>query len=67
MSIKKAQTEQTISNLKSEIEFRKKLAKQHVTGEILLPDAVSPLSSISSFIKFLIIVLLPIPGGPCKK
>ncbi|NQS88890.1 class I SAM-dependent methyltransferase, partial [Patescibacteria group bacterium] len=29
---------QTIKNIKGEIEFRKKLAKQHVTGEMLLPD-----------------------------
>ena len=30
--------QQTIDNLRGEIEFRKKLAKQHVTGEIFLPD-----------------------------
>ena len=29
---------QTIENLKGEIEFRAKLARQHVTGENLLPD-----------------------------
>jgi SAM-dependent methyltransferase/uncharacterized protein YbaR (Trm112 family) len=28
---------QTIDNLKGEIEFRKKLAQQHTTGEVLLP------------------------------
>ena len=34
----KPQLLQTIENLKGEVEFRKKLAQQHVTGEILLPD-----------------------------
>jgi hypothetical protein len=29
---------QKIEHLKGEVEFRKILAKQHVTGEILLPD-----------------------------
>jgi len=29
---------QNINNLRGEIEFRKRLAKQHVTGEMLLPD-----------------------------
>jgi SAM-dependent methyltransferase/uncharacterized protein YbaR (Trm112 family) len=29
---------QTLSNLRGEIEFRRKLAEQHVTGRILLPD-----------------------------
>jgi SAM-dependent methyltransferase len=29
---------QTIVNLRGEVEFRRKLARQHVTGEVLLPD-----------------------------
>jgi SAM-dependent methyltransferase len=29
---------QTLSNLRGEIEFRRKLAEQHVTGRMLLPD-----------------------------
>ena len=29
---------QTVSNLRGEIEFRRKLAEQHVTGRMLLPD-----------------------------
>ncbi|MGB9176322.1 MAG: class I SAM-dependent methyltransferase [Methanoregula sp.] len=29
---------QTLKNLQGEIEFRKKLARQHVTGEMILPD-----------------------------
>ncbi len=29
---------QTLSNLRGEIEFRRKLAEQHVTGRLLLPD-----------------------------
>jgi SAM-dependent methyltransferase/uncharacterized protein YbaR (Trm112 family) len=31
-------TRQTIANLKGEIAFRRKLARQHTTGEVLLPD-----------------------------
>lgn len=38
MRTKKVPLRQSIDTLKSEIEFRRKLAKQHVTGEILLPD-----------------------------
>ncbi len=30
--------QQTIANIKAEINFREKLAKQHVTGEVLLPN-----------------------------
>lgn len=32
------QTRQTIENLRGEIEFREKLSRQHVSGEIVLPD-----------------------------
>lgn len=32
---------QTLENLKAEIDFRAKLAKQHVTGEVLLPNYYS--------------------------
>lgn len=31
-------TRQSLENLKGEIEFRRKLARQHTTGEMLLPD-----------------------------
>ncbi|MFZ4600050.1 MAG: methyltransferase domain-containing protein [Terrimicrobiaceae bacterium] len=31
-------TRQTIANLQGEIAFRRKLARQHTTGEVLLPD-----------------------------
>ena len=34
----KTNVQQTIENLKGEIEFRAKLAMQHVSGEVLLPD-----------------------------
>lgn len=29
---------QTVENLKGEVEFRRKLARQHTTGEVILPD-----------------------------
>jgi hypothetical protein len=29
---------QTLDNLRGEIEFRRKLAEQHVNGQMLLPD-----------------------------
>ena len=38
MSWKRPLKEQNLSHLKGEIAFRKKLARQHVTGEMLLPD-----------------------------
>src|SRR5262245_10667897 len=38
MNGKGPQTRQTIDNLKGEIAFRAKLAGQHVSGEVLLPD-----------------------------
>ena len=38
MTDKTNQTRQSIENLKGEIEFRAKLATQHVSGEVLLPD-----------------------------
>ena len=38
MNGKGPRTQQTIDNLKGEIEFRAKLALQHVSGEVLLPD-----------------------------
>lgn len=31
-------THQSVANLRGEIDFRAKLSKQHVTGEVLLPD-----------------------------
>jgi len=38
MSGKTSNPTQTIENLRGEIEFRGKLARQHVTGEVLFPD-----------------------------
>jgi SAM-dependent methyltransferase len=38
MNGKSPQTRQTIDNLRGEIEFRAKLARQHVSGEVLLPN-----------------------------
>ncbi len=38
MNSKTGNPMQTIENLRGEIEFRAKLARQHVTGETLLPD-----------------------------
>jgi SAM-dependent methyltransferase len=38
MNSKVERTRQKIENLKGEIEFREKLARQHVSGEVLLPD-----------------------------
>jgi ubiquinone/menaquinone biosynthesis C-methylase UbiE len=38
MNGKAPQMQQTIENLRGEIEFRAKLALQHVSGEVLLPD-----------------------------
>jgi hypothetical protein len=38
MTGKRSSGRQSLANLRGEIDFRAKLSRQHVTGEVLLPD-----------------------------
>jgi hypothetical protein len=47
MNGKGPQTRQTMDNLKGEIEFRAKLALQHVSGEVLLSDYYKKMTELA--------------------